>query len=1080
LLDHGEMKNIRTMFVLFFLTLLPLAAPKRATRYVSYDPPVVYPSKDHVTISARSTYRLTCEGNRPVQWHLPKTAKTIQDRVSISYSTDPGLRRNYTTNIMIKDMVYTDTGSYRCSFNGSDDASGIDANTFIHIYVYDKVHLLTNDDFDFQQFVQYETAVIPCMPTHPNVSVSLELQDKGPILPDNQYVQFNPKVGFLISPVMPEHTGMYTCNARLEDKTSEYYTSIKVLPANRYVPPPHINKTSGEHVTIGQTLVLTCSITVDWSIQVRLRWSVPDENSKMGRLERPSPVSKNVTIGGKPLKVVEQRLVVLRVVKEDQGTYECIVTDHSKNSRAKREFIRIYERDESFLKVGMEGTNTVQKPGGRDETVQWVVNVQAQPRASLTWYDPDDRVIPAGEDSRGRTVSQTSSGETIRSMLRLRGLELKDSGEYRVRVENQFNVKWENFTLIITQPPKVEMMVTNPPDSGLYQLGKLYKLRCSSVGYPRPRIDWTFVKCSGYGKCQKTTENLAHTKEKEIGRFQVDSTLEVPATDSGRYTCIANAGEHAESAAVNFFVTSLKNGFEISGSGGVLEGEKVDVRCGVSKYNYTQASITWYKQTVHGLQEISESHASGMEIYNDRSAKFDIFKGLKFPAIRTADSGTYVCRARTPGHGGPRRRHNLDNTLTEQIQLRVEAYEPPRMHKTNMFGNETLIFGKGEGVTLTCNVGGTHMPQVEWFKDDVKIPVPHNNIKLLDKTQTLSVGVVVETIDEGVYRCEATNLKGRVVATQTIVKVEAPSIHQTNLLGEPNKEENQAKVVGTGSRLVLQCRISGRPRPEIIWTLEGAALASPRVNITDDNQTLIVENLSADDSGRYECLVRNSGGATSVFQNVSVEESSIMATLYATGIAIPVFIAVGVAVILAICLILMAKLCMRPGRWKAPPTPPTPRLTQFDMPEEETESCRLTLSRDGSPFVNGNVCHGCTGCQGSCHQCSGCHYNFNGIYGCTSAGAGAPYAAAMYGGGGNGGSILGCGGNGGSILGVRGCTPGPGYSPGSQVMNEYSMYSQHTLNGSRYNTVKRAAAMAESGHHKLDRRSASPRLSAEF
>ena len=36
-----------------------------------------------------------------------------------------------------------------------------------------------------------------------------------------------------------------------------------------YVPPPHINKTSGEHVTTGQTLVLTCTITVDWSIQVQ-------------------------------------------------------------------------------------------------------------------------------------------------------------------------------------------------------------------------------------------------------------------------------------------------------------------------------------------------------------------------------------------------------------------------------------------------------------------------------------------------------------------------------------------------------------------------------------------------------------------------------------------------------------------------------------------------------------------------------------------------------------------------------------------------------------------------------------------
>jgi hypothetical protein len=33
-------------------------------------------------------------------------------------------------------------------------------------------------------------------------------------------------------------------------------------------------------------------------------------------------------------------LDMLQVEKEDQGNYECIVTDHSGNSRNKREFIR--------------------------------------------------------------------------------------------------------------------------------------------------------------------------------------------------------------------------------------------------------------------------------------------------------------------------------------------------------------------------------------------------------------------------------------------------------------------------------------------------------------------------------------------------------------------------------------------------------------------------------------------------------------------------------------------------------------------------------------------------------------------
>ena len=65
---------------------------------------------------------------------------------------------------------------------------------FAIIYVFDEIHLLTHSGFDFQQSVQYETAEIPCTPTHPNVSVSLSLQGRGPVNVDNKYITFSPKV----------------------------------------------------------------------------------------------------------------------------------------------------------------------------------------------------------------------------------------------------------------------------------------------------------------------------------------------------------------------------------------------------------------------------------------------------------------------------------------------------------------------------------------------------------------------------------------------------------------------------------------------------------------------------------------------------------------------------------------------------------------------------------------------------------------------------------------------------------------------------------------------------------------------
>merc|ERR1712038_1832285 len=156
------------------------------------------------------------------------------------------------------------------------------------------------------------------------------------------------------------------------------------------------------------------------------------------------------------------------------------------------------------------------------------------------------------------------------------------------------------------------------------------------------------------------------------------------------------------------------------------------------------------------------------------------------------------------------------------------------------------------------------------------------------------------------------------------------------------------------------------------------------------------------------------------------------AAFYGSNIAVPIIIAISIALLLVLLIVIIVRLCLTSCRtWKAPPSPPTPRLTQYELPEEgqETESCRLTLSRGGSPYAHSlsppqsvaQSCHGCGGCQGTCHQCSSCHYNYNGLYGCQ----------------------------GGSVLGVRGMeychTPlsiAPSHSPSSQALSDLTQYSQ--------------------------------------
>ena len=53
------------------------------------------------------------------------------------------------------------------------------------------------------------------------------------------------------------------------------------------------------------------------------------------RLLLPDPVSRNVSVGGTHLKTVEQKLILRNVNKEDQGSYACLVMDHSDNHKVR-------------------------------------------------------------------------------------------------------------------------------------------------------------------------------------------------------------------------------------------------------------------------------------------------------------------------------------------------------------------------------------------------------------------------------------------------------------------------------------------------------------------------------------------------------------------------------------------------------------------------------------------------------------------------------------------------------------------------------------------------------------------------
>ncbi len=73
----------------------------------------------------------------------------------------------FSAELALSNLVYSDTGTYTCTYNGTEDIDSIDNSTSVHLYVDNGVNLLRSTELQFGKAVQSASYTIPCMPTHP-------------------------------------------------------------------------------------------------------------------------------------------------------------------------------------------------------------------------------------------------------------------------------------------------------------------------------------------------------------------------------------------------------------------------------------------------------------------------------------------------------------------------------------------------------------------------------------------------------------------------------------------------------------------------------------------------------------------------------------------------------------------------------------------------------------------------------------------------------------------------------------------------------------------------------------------------
>ncbi|XP_064082631.1 protein sax-3-like [Macrobrachium nipponense] len=253
------------------------------------------------------------------------------------------------------------------------------------------------------------------------------------------------------------------------------------------------------------------------------------------------------------------------------------------------------------------------------------------------------------------------------------------------------------------------------------------------------------------------------------------------------------------------------------------------------------ARITWFRD---GQQVVTSSQGT-------RSHRVLLPSGSLFflrvtSSRRESDAGTYWCVA--SNSYGSTRSQNATLTIAT-LSDEFEAYPEPVV-KARI----------GDSVTLPCRAPkGVPEPHLVWLRDG----------REMTNTSRVSVAVDGDLVitdvtleDSGMYVCRAQNVAGSRDTAPTELIIMIP----------PWFEKKPANVTTASGVLVeLTCRAQGSPMPTVTWRRLDGIMPLGRATIED--QRLVLEQVTAIDSGVYVCEVQNEAGVATAKATLTVVDA---------------------------------------------------------------------------------------------------------------------------------------------------------------------------------------------------------------
>lgn len=262
-----------------------------------------------------------------------------------------------------------------------------------------------------------------------------------------------------------------------------------------------------------------------------------------------------------------------------------------------------------------------------------------------------------------------------------------------------------------------------------------------------------------------------------------------------------------------------------------IKGHMTSLICAATSNPFNNMTFLWRKNNGNISNPIVSENTTITSVGQPRAISV-----LMIDNVSHSDSGKYQCIVS----------NNFGATYSTKAKVNIVTFPRFTKQPTN------ITVKTGETVTLNCAATGDPTPEISWKKDGGNdFPAARERRMNVMPTDHVFFIVNAKPTDMGVYSCAAKNPAGTIISNATLNVLEAPSFVRVM----ENKE------VTSGDSVVLQCMVSGSPKPELKWLKDSVPVPQcERYYFTAEDQLLVIVNVESSDAGRYECVITNELG----------------------------------------------------------------------------------------------------------------------------------------------------------------------------------------------------------------------------